>query len=359
MGKVKAIVTPQNQKRLTNIAIVKYKSHGKRFEIACAKNKVLDWREGVETILDEVLQTTTIFENVGKGKMAATKDVQTVFGDKSEEDICKFILENGELQVSEKERDVQLSELFRQVATVIAEKCVSPQTGLPLTRTMVESLMKECHISIRPGIPAKKQALKVMEVLCVHDGGVHIARADMKLRIAVPEQHVAKARDLLKTVISDSTAIDETTSGKTLSFVFECAPSHYRSLDVFVQEHSGNLLVLDRAVTGEGAARNIVNDAPAESSTRPEKPSSGYAMSGTTVGKHLAGKGKGKGKAKAAPFCSTCSYQSESAADYREHCKSDWHTYNLKRKVKGMPPVTIEEMQEEQLDKMEFLAVDA
>lgn len=35
------------QKRLTNVALVKYKKKGKKFEIACYKNKVLNWRNGV------------------------------------------------------------------------------------------------------------------------------------------------------------------------------------------------------------------------------------------------------------------------------------------------------------------------
>ena len=35
------------QKRLTNVALVKYKKHGKRFEIACYRNKVVNWRNGV------------------------------------------------------------------------------------------------------------------------------------------------------------------------------------------------------------------------------------------------------------------------------------------------------------------------
>lgn len=39
---------------------------GKRFEIACYKNKVLNWRNGVEKDLDEVLQTETVFSNVSK-----------------------------------------------------------------------------------------------------------------------------------------------------------------------------------------------------------------------------------------------------------------------------------------------------
>ena len=35
------------QKRLTNIAVVRYKKHGIRFEIACYKNKVVNWRNGM------------------------------------------------------------------------------------------------------------------------------------------------------------------------------------------------------------------------------------------------------------------------------------------------------------------------
>ena len=35
-----SIFTPVNQKRLTNVAVVRMKCHGKRFEIACYQNKV-------------------------------------------------------------------------------------------------------------------------------------------------------------------------------------------------------------------------------------------------------------------------------------------------------------------------------
>lgn len=35
------------QKRLTNIAVVRMRKKGERFEIACYKNKVGDWRAGM------------------------------------------------------------------------------------------------------------------------------------------------------------------------------------------------------------------------------------------------------------------------------------------------------------------------
>lgn len=57
---------PVTQVRLTNVAIVKMKKLGLRFEVACYKNKVVNWRNGVETDLDEVLQIRSVFENVSK-----------------------------------------------------------------------------------------------------------------------------------------------------------------------------------------------------------------------------------------------------------------------------------------------------
>ena len=37
-------LTPVNQVRLTNVATVRYKKGGKRFELACYPNKVVGWR---------------------------------------------------------------------------------------------------------------------------------------------------------------------------------------------------------------------------------------------------------------------------------------------------------------------------
>ena len=52
-----------------------------------------------EKDLDEVLQTTNIFANVGKGINAKKEDLMEVFGTTDEEKICLEILAKGEMQV--------------------------------------------------------------------------------------------------------------------------------------------------------------------------------------------------------------------------------------------------------------------
>ena len=70
---------------------------------------------------------------------------------------------NGEtfyVQISEKERDVELSSLFKDVASIIAEKCINPKTQRPYTITMIERALRDCHFSVDPKRSAKQQALQ-------------------------------------------------------------------------------------------------------------------------------------------------------------------------------------------------------
>ena len=96
--------TPINQVRLTNVAYVRLRKNNKRFEIACYRNKVLNYRTKIETDLSEVLQIDSVFTNVSKGLLASAKDLMEAFGTSDTKTVCRIILERGELQVSEEER---------------------------------------------------------------------------------------------------------------------------------------------------------------------------------------------------------------------------------------------------------------
>jgi ribosome maturation protein SDO1 len=85
---VLTLAPPAGQKRLTNIAVVRFKTQGLRFEVACYRNTVVAWRNKMraaapcrsaacvltasapalrsEKDLDNVLQSTTIYSNVSK-----------------------------------------------------------------------------------------------------------------------------------------------------------------------------------------------------------------------------------------------------------------------------------------------------
>ncbi|KAL8675516.1 MAG: hypothetical protein Q9168_000028 [Polycauliona sp. 1 TL-2023] len=144
---------PSNQIRLTNVSLVRLKKGKKRFEIACYKNKVLEYRSGVETDLDNVLQIHSVFLSVSKGQTAPSQDLAKAFGPSTSLDgIIMEILNKGEMQVGEKERHAQLERVHTEVIDIVAGKLVDPKSKRVYTTGMIE---------------------KALDQLSSHGGGTH------------------------------------------------------------------------------------------------------------------------------------------------------------------------------------------
>ncbi|XP_041456608.1 ribosome maturation protein SBDS-like [Lytechinus variegatus] len=226
------IFTPTNQIRLTNVAIVRIKKTGKRFEIACYKNKVMSWRNKVEKDIDEVLQTHSVFVNVSKGQVAKREDLVKAFGTEDTTEICKQILTKGELQVSDKERSQQLESMFRDIATIVAEKCVNPNTKRPYTVGMIERAMKDIHYSVKPNRSTKQQALEVIRKLRETET-MAIDRAQMRLRIVLPGKEAKKVKSKLIQLIA---TVEEEHFSDGLEMVCLADPGCYREMEELVKE---------------------------------------------------------------------------------------------------------------------------
>jgi ribosome maturation protein SDO1 len=179
------IFTPINQVKLTNVSIVKLKKAGKRFELACYKNKLFDYRSGSTTNLDEILQSLHVFSNVGKGLLASSADLKAAFGPEASKDaIIKEILEKGEVQVGEREREHQLGTMFREIASMVSERCLNPTTKLPYPVSVIERAMtEELHYSVKFDKSAKQQALEVIKLLQTISS-LQIVRAKMRLLLS-------------------------------------------------------------------------------------------------------------------------------------------------------------------------------
>lgn len=110
------------------------------------------------------------------------------------------ILEKGELQVSDKERHQQIDNLFKEIATIVSDKCVNPETKRPYTLTMIEQAMKDSHYSVNTTKSSKQQALDVIKLL-QSSGTLPIERADMKIKLDIPQKEAKKLKEkLLKSI---------------------------------------------------------------------------------------------------------------------------------------------------------------
>ncbi|KAG5983830.1 hypothetical protein E4U43_006229 [Claviceps pusilla] len=234
------IQQPSNQIKLTNVSLVRLKKGKKRFEIACYKNKVMEWRSGIETDLDNVLQIPNVFLNVSKGQTAPREDLEKAFGKGTPTDkIVLEILKKGELQVGEKERAAQLERVHNEVIGIVASKLVDPRTKRVYTSGMIEKaldmLSSHAHShageksgsgAVTPAVKAgdedghgegseaaksvaakakehnwtgvvttksaKSQALEAMKALIAYQP-IPVARARMRLRVSCPTSVLKQA----------------------------------------------------------------------------------------------------------------------------------------------------------------------
>lgn len=335
----KSLVQPIGQKRLTNVAIVRLKKHGIRFEIACYKNKVLSWRSGVEKDLDEVLQSHTVYTNVSKGILAKSKDLIAAFGTDDQSKICLEILEKGELQVAGKERDSQLSIQFRDIATIVMQKTINPETQRPYTISMIERLMHDIHFAVDPHTSSKKQALEVIRELQKH---FPIKRSPMRLRFIAPEKNFSTLMDKLKEWNASIVSKDE--SGHQQSVVCELEPGLFRDCDALMRNLQGRLEILAVSVHVEGDAHVDQYDDAEDLPSRSSKESDSTVQVSERLQKQKISTETSSGQEQVKQNrCSTCDAVVGDAKQYREHFKSEWHKHNLKRKTRQLPPLTAEE----------------
>jgi len=243
-----SIFTPVNQVRLTNVALVRLKRGGIRFELACYPNKVTSWRDKVETDIDEVLQSHVIFTNVSKGVVAKKDELKKAFGTDKNEDIITKILQSGEIQVSEKERQLTQEKLLKDIATIVAEKCIDLETKRPVTVGIVERAIKEVHFSVKPEKSAKSQALFLIRLL---KDKIPIARAQMRLKVTMTAKDGRRQKEKLQPMIAVVEKEELTEEEFTLVGLID--PGSYRLIDDLVKNTKGGTIeVLTLAVQEEG-----------------------------------------------------------------------------------------------------------
>jgi len=162
------------------------------------------------------LQTDTVFLNVSKGEEAGKELLKKCFKTDDENKIRLEILKKGELQVSEKERNQQISLTFKEIATIVSEQTVDPNTNKPYPTTLIETCMKDKHYSVKPGKTAKQQAMEVIKLL---QESMPIERAQMKISVTFPVSF-KQAKDIISQRVVQVIETDVGADVEMVSYIY-------------------------------------------------------------------------------------------------------------------------------------------
>lgn len=311
---------------------MRYKARGQEYQVACYKNKLSSWRSGIESDLDEVLQVQDVFLDVVNGKRAKRNEVLQAFDCTDLDSVLKVILSKGEFQLNEDEREHELEAMFRDVCTIVVQKCVDSNTGLPLTFGVVERALREVHFAVHLAKAAKQQALAAIKVL---EQNFPICRAKMRIRVELSAS--VDCAELLRqfdSIESDDVGRDGVRVVKGL-----CKSENFRNLDGEARLLSGRLEVIDLSAHGGSALapQELLQQQLQQVSLAASQKAIADTISTAPDGASCAA--AASQVPKPAFTCNTCAGSFSDAAEHRAHFKCDWHRINLKRKVLGQPPV--------------------
>ena len=214
--------------------------------MACYRNKVVNYRQGIETDLSEVLQTDRIFTNVSKGEFANSADLEKAFGSVDEKEICRTILLKGQLQVSDMERSAHLENTLREIATMVCEKCVNPESNRPYTLDTIRDAMREAEFNVNLTRNTKQQFLDCVKLIKQKEV-LPLERAKMKMCAYLPADEVESTQ---KCLVNAGVHILTSNDAERIEFLMD--PGLYRDVDAIVKGKKGRLEILEQAVFEQG-----------------------------------------------------------------------------------------------------------
>ncbi len=128
--------------------LAKLKKGGEMFEVVIDPDLAINYIEGKDVALKDVLKAEKVFSDAKKGLLASEEHMQSLFNTIDVLEIAKKILKEGEIQLTAEHRERIREEKKRRLMERIRINAVEPKTGLPHPAKRIELAFEEAKIKI-------------------------------------------------------------------------------------------------------------------------------------------------------------------------------------------------------------------
>ncbi|MEM4500005.1 MAG: ribosome assembly factor SBDS [Candidatus Woesearchaeota archaeon] len=217
--------------------IARLKRNGKIFEIHVDPEKALEFRNGKNIPIRDILLSYDIFKDVKKGDRAS--GLQETFGTTDVEKVAEIILREGELELTAEFLRKRAEQMRKEVITMIHENAIDAKTKLPIPIDVIERALDEAKVNINPNRSVKdnfdEAISKIRFVL-------PIKLETKKLFMRIPSAYASKSVGLVKRfakILKEDWLQDgslsfelEVTAGKYLELISQISKLTQGSADI-------------------------------------------------------------------------------------------------------------------------------
>ncbi len=174
--------------------LVRYKSHGLRFEIVVDPDVAMKVKRGDlelnEETLHDLLEIDDVFLNASRGEKAGDSDLELAFETKDLLKIVKKMMKDGELLLTAEQRRQMVESKKRRIIEYIARNSMDPKTRKPHTAARIERAMEEARVQIDINRPVEEQAKEIVKQIRPI---LPIVMERVRMAVKIPAEFTGKA----------------------------------------------------------------------------------------------------------------------------------------------------------------------
>jgi len=173
--------------------VAKFRKGENVFEILVDCEKALEFRNGKDIDLDDILATNDIFKDVKNGEHAS--NLMKVFNTEDKREIAKKIILEGEIQMTSEYKKKLRDEKRKQIINNIHRNAVDPNTGFPHPPQRIEMALDEAKINIDEFKPVEEQLKNILPKIRVI---LPLKYEIREIAIKIPGAYAGKCYSVLK-----------------------------------------------------------------------------------------------------------------------------------------------------------------
>lgn len=175
--------------------LARLKHGGEVFEIVVDADKAVDYRNGANADIREVLKAEKIFSDANKGMVISDASMKRAFNTADVLEVAKTILKNGEIQLTAEYRAKLREEKKRRIIEIIHRNGIDPRTNLPHPPQRIENAMLEAKVSVDEHKRAEDQ---VQDILKKIRAVLPVKFEVREIAVRIPAEHAARSYSILK-----------------------------------------------------------------------------------------------------------------------------------------------------------------
>lgn len=262
---------------MSEYQVVKYKCGKNTFEVLCKMGTAQKYRDGKLGINNVLVSDDVFLGHYQKGDRPSPSDLVAAFKSSDMAVCAKYILDHGEINLSQDERKEKVEQRRKEIVNYIHKYYIDPKTKTPHPVTRIENALTTLKVHPDPDKDFDREMQDIVKLL---PGILTIKRCEVEATLSVQSAFMGAAEGIVR---KHAKVNREKYSGADCIMEISLLPGDY------------DALVADLSRVTKGNFTIDIVGAPGESPAKSTSPAAAAAGGkGKKGGKGAGPKGKGR-----------------------------------------------------------------